>query len=225
MIAGAGGAVLIAVILGLVASSGFPSAAPAETSTVTSVTSITTASTVTATSTAGSSVSSLSGQSHTSETSSTASVTSSTLSTALPSTITMSVTSSTITTSTTLPCGSPGVYCGGVQLTSGSLVVNGNSSVLQVTLTETGNSYIGSATVYVNGTAIGVPPAAEYEPPGNIILNAQPGQQAVLVLTIPNSTISIQSGRTYSVMVYTWEGPPGQRASEGSGQSISITAT
>jgi len=127
-------------------------------------------------------------------------------------------------TSATLPCGSPGVYCGGVQLSSGSLTVNGNSSVLEVTLTETGNSYIGSATVYVNGTVIGVPPASEYEPPGNIILNVQAGEQAVLVLTIPNGVIQVQAGRTYSVLVYTWEGPPGQRASEGNSESINITA-
>jgi len=126
--------------------------------------------------------------------------------------------------SRTLPCGSPGVTCGGVNITSASLTVNGSYSVLRVTVAETGNAYIGSATVYVNGTVIGVPPASEYEPPGNIPLDIQHGQQAVLVLTIPNSTISIYIGMTYSVDVYAWEGPPGQRASAGGPNFINIKA-
>ena len=133
-------------------------------------------------------------------------------------------TTSSVVFSTAPPCGSPGVYCGGSQITSRSLTVHGNYSVLELTLSETGNMYIGSATVYVNGIVIGVPPASEYEPPGNIILNIQPGQQAVLVLTIPNSTLSIQVGRSYSILVYDWEGPPGQRASAGGPVEASVTA-
>jgi len=123
-----------------------------------------------------------------------------------------------------LPCGSPGVYCGGSNITSASLTVNGSYSVLQLTLTELGNMYIGSATVYVNATVIGVPPASEYEPPGNIPLNVTSAQPAVLVLTIPNSTIPIHAGMTYSVMVYCWLGPPGERASSGDQASINIKA-
>jgi len=126
--------------------------------------------------------------------------------------------------SVTLPCGSPGVYCGGFNITSASLTANGSYSVLRVSIQETGNSYIGSATVYVNGTVIGNPPASEYEPPGNIPLDVQPGQQAVLVLTIPNSTITIRSGMTYSVLVYGWEGPQGERASEGDQTTVNIKA-
>ena len=126
--------------------------------------------------------------------------------------------------SRTLPCGSPGVTCGGVNLTSASLTVNGSYSVLQVTVAETGNACIGSATVYVNGTVIGVPPPSGYEPPGNIPLDIQGGQQAVLVLTIPNSTMPIHAGMTYSVVVYAWEGPPGQRASSGGPYTISVKA-
>ena len=137
---------------------------------------------------------------------------------------TMTISDTTTITSKTIPCGSPGVICGGVNITSASLTVNGSYSVLQVTVTETGNAYIGSATVYVNGTVIGVPPSSEYEPPGNIPLDIQGGQQAVLVITIPNSTISIHAGMTYSVVVYAWEGPPGQRASSGGPNTISVKA-
>jgi hypothetical protein len=104
-------------------------------------------------------------------------------------------------------------------------VVNKSEAVLQLTLLEVGNMYIGSATVYVNGTVIGIPPASEYEPPGNILLNVQPGQQTVLVLTISNATIPIQVGRTYSIMVYGWLGPPGERASSGMPEYINVTAT
>jgi hypothetical protein len=127
--------------------------------------------------------------------------------------------------STASPCGSPGVYCGNVQITSANLTVSGSGSVLRVTLLEVGNTYIGSATVYLNGTVIGSPPASEYEPPGNIILNVQPGQQAVLVLTIPGGSLSVQAGRTYSVLVYAWVGSPGGRASSGVSDSVNITAT
>jgi len=127
--------------------------------------------------------------------------------------------------SATSPCGSPGVYCGNVQITSADLTVNRSGSVLHVTLLEVGNTYVGSATVYLNGAVIGIPPASEYEPPGNIILNVQPGQQAVLVLTIPGSSLSVQAGRTYSVLVYAWVGPPGERASSGVSDSVNVTAT
>ena len=135
-----------------------------------------------------------------------------------------SVPNSTGIASTTAPCGSPGVYCGRANITSASLTVNGSYSVLQVTLTEIGNSYIGSATVYVNGTVIGIPPTSEYEPPGNITLNVTSAQPAVLVLTIPNSTVAVHAGMTYSVMVYCWLGPPGERASAGDPASISVKA-
>ncbi len=125
----------------------------------------------------------------------------------------------------TSPCGSQGVYCGDFQIVSGNLTASGSSSVLDVTLKETGNMWIGSATVYVNGTAIGTPPASQYEPPGNIALNVQPGQQTTLVLTIPSLTISVQVGKSYSVLVYAWEGPPGERANAGSPDTMTITAT
>ena len=102
--------------------------------------------------------------------------------------------------------------------------MNGSYSVLQVTLTEIGNSYIGSATVYVNGVVIGIPPTSEYEPPGNIPLNVTSAQPAVLVLTIPNSAVAVHVGMTYSVMVYCWLGPPGERASAGDPASINVKA-
>jgi len=137
---------------------------------------------------------------------------------------TKSITITSSDTSRTLPCGSPGVTCGGVNITSASLTVNVSNSVLRVSLAETGNACIGSATVYVNGTVIGVPPASEYEPPGNIPLDIQGGQQAVLLLTISNSTIPIHTGMTYSVDVYAWEGPPGQRASAGGANYILVKA-
>lgn len=138
-----------------------------------------------------------------------------------------SATSETATSvaSSTLPCGSPGVYCGRVQIVSGNLTVYANSSVLQVTLLEVGNMYIGSATVSLNGTIIGLPAVSIDQHPGNIILNVQPGQQTVLVLTIPNSTISVQVGETYSVTVYPWIGIPGEPANSGVPSIISITAT
>jgi hypothetical protein len=71
-----------------------------------------------------------------------------------------------------------------MQITSGNLTVEENgSSILKVTVLEVGNMYIGSATVYINGTVLGTPPpstevsgTAIYEPPGNIALNVQPGQ-------------------------------------------------
>jgi hypothetical protein len=107
-------------------------------------------------------------------------------------------------------------------------VVNKSEAVLQLTLLEVGSMYIGSATVYINGTVIGIPPASppasEYGPPGNILLNVQPGQQAVLVLTIPNTTIPIQVGRTYSIMVYVWLGVPGEGVSAGMPEYINVTA-
>ena len=135
-----------------------------------------------------------------------------------------SVSNTTSIASRTLPCGSPGVYCGAPNITSASLTVNGSYSILEVTLTEIGNSYIGSATVYVNGTVIGIPPTSEYEPPGNIPLNVTSAQPAVLVLTIPNSTVAVHAGMTYSVMVYCWLGPPGERASAGDQASINVKA-
>jgi len=144
---------------------------------------------------------------------------------ATTSTTTNVTTSTSVGTETrALPCGSPGVYCGRPNITSASLTVNGSYSVLQVTLTEIGNSYIGSATVYVNGTVIGVPPASEYEPPGNIPLNVTSAQPAVLVLTIPSSTVAVHAGMTYSVTVYCWLGPPGERASAGDPASINVKA-
>jgi hypothetical protein len=142
-----------------------------------------------------------------------------------PSSVSISTTSNTTTVaSRTTPCGSPGAYCGRFEITSGSLLVNKSEAVLQVTLLEIGNMYIKSATVYVNGTVIGVPPASEYGPPGNILLNVQPGQQAVLVLSVLNSTIPIQVGRAYSVLVYGWMGLPGE-SNSGMPESINITAT
>lgn len=97
--------------------------------------------------------------------------------------------------------------------------------MLQFTLTEIGNEYIGSATVYVNGTVIGTPPASQYEPPGNIMLNVQPDQSTVLVLIIPSSTISVNVGLTYSLMVYAWLGVLGQPANSGFPISANVTAT
>ena len=138
-----------------------------------------------------------------------------------------SVSNTTSIASRTLPCGSPEVYCGRANLTSAGLTVNGSYSVLQVTLTEIGNMYIGSATVSVNGSIIGLPPAStafEYGPPGNIPLNVTSAQPAVLVLTIPNSTVAVHAGMTYSVMVYCWLGPPGQRANSGDPASINVKA-
>ena len=140
-------------------------------------------------------------------------------------TLTTSASNSQSSTSTAPPCGSPGACGGSITLSSGRLTVDGDSSELQVTLAEVGNSYVGSATVYIDGTVIGVPPASEYEPPGNIALNVQPGQDVILALTIPSSTISIQQGKTYSVLVYSWLGSLGQRASAGLPASINITAT
>jgi hypothetical protein len=113
-----------------------------------------------------------------------------------------------------------------MQIISGDLTVEGNgSSVLKVTISEVGNMYIGSATVYVNGTAIGSPPASMDQPPGNIVLNVQPGQQTTLVLVIPNGTIPIQPGRIYSVIVYAWLGAPGGPAHGGGPDTIEIIAT
>jgi hypothetical protein len=140
---------------------------------------------------------------------------------------TTTVSSTTSIASRTLPCGSPEVYCGRINITTASLTVNGSNSVLEVTIAEVGNMHIGSATVSVNGTVIGVPPASpafEYGPPGNIPLNVTTGQQAVLVLTIPNSTIPVHIGMTYSVLVYGWLGPPGQPANDGDPASINVKA-
>lgn len=138
--------------------------------------------------------------------------------------LTTSVNASTATmTSATAPCGSPGVYCGRPELSSASITVQGNYSVLQTTLSDVGNDYIGSVTIYVNGTVIGVPPASQFAP-GNIIVNIQPGQNGVIVLTIPESVIRVQVGKAYEIMAYDWEGPPGQRASAGNSATIIVTA-
>ncbi|MGA2875534.1 MAG: hypothetical protein ABSE82_08350, partial [Nitrososphaerales archaeon] len=135
-----------------------------------------------------------------------------------------SLSSTTVASSATLPCGSPGVYCGRASITSANLTVGNGSSTLQITLAEIGNMYIGSATVYVNGTVIGTPPASQYQPPGNIMLNVQANQSATLVLVIPTSTIAIHVGVTYTVLVYAWLGPPGQRASSGLPALANVTA-
>ena len=138
-------------------------------------------------------------------------------------------TESTSIASRALPCGSQGVYCGRPEIQSATLATNGSASVLQIKLAEVGNDYIGSAIVYVNGSVIGVPPsnqsgAGQYGPPGNIILNVTSGNPAVLVLVIPNSTISVHAGATYSVMVYGWLGPPGQAASAGDSATVNVKA-
>lgn len=136
-----------------------------------------------------------------------------------------SLSSTTVASSTSgAPCGSPGAYCGSASITSVNLTVGNGSSTLQITLAEIGNMYIGSATVYVNGTVIGTPPASQYQPPGNIILNIQADQPAVLVLVIPTSTIAIHVGAIYSVLVYAWLGPPGQRANSGLPAPANVTA-
>lgn len=138
---------------------------------------------------------------------------------------TTNVNQTAVSSSTTGSCGSPGVYCGNASITSLSLKVGSNSSTLQFTLAEIGNEYIGSATVYVNGTVIGTPPTSEYAPPGNIMLNVTANQSTVLVLVIPASTISIQAGLSYSVMAYIWLGVPGQPADSGLATTSSVTAS
>lgn len=125
-------------------------------------------------------------------------------------------------TGITESCGSPGVYCGNIQLSSGSIMENGSTGTLKVTLAEVGNEYIKSAAVYVNGTVLGIPPASQGA--GNIGLDVQPGQSTVLSLTIPNSTIPIQVGRTYSVVVRAWLSPPGGGPTGDMGASLNITA-
>ena len=138
---------------------------------------------------------------------------------------TTAVSSSSVVSSVTAPCGSSGVYCGSASIRSVSLTVGSNISTLEITLAEIGNDYIGSATVYLNGTVIGAQPASEYQPPGNIILNIQANQTATLVLVIPTSSIAIRVGMTYPVLVYAWLGPPGQRASSGLPALANVTAS
>jgi hypothetical protein len=131
----------------------------------------------------------------------------------------------TAVSSATSPCGSPGVYCGAVAIVWANLTVNGNQSILEIDIQEIGSDYIGSATVYLNGTVIGVPPASEYSPPGNNLLNIQPNRTGILRLVIPQNTNPIQDGMTYPVLVYIWLGPPGQRASSGDSAMENVTAT
>ena len=126
--------------------------------------------------------------------------------------------------SRTLPCGSPGVFCGAVSIAWANLTVSGNESTLEVGLTEIGNMYIGSATVYVNGTVLGSPPADEYAPPGNIMLDIQSNQTGTINLVIPQSLIQIQAGTIYPIVVYAWLGPPGERASSGDSAMANVTA-
>jgi len=128
------------------------------------------------------------------------------------------------TVASTEPCSAPGVYCGTFQITSGSLTVNGSSSVLQLTLLETGSESMTSATVYINGTVVGAHPTPASEPPGNIAISLVPKQQKVLTLTIPSSTIPILAGRTYTVLVYAWEEQFG-RAADSSQETVNIAAT
>jgi len=140
--------------------------------------------------------------------------------------ITMEASANTVSSSvdsSTPPCSAPDVYCGTFQIMSGNLTANGDGSLLDLTLLETGNVYMSSATVYINGTVIGIPPAFAYEPPGNIGINLAPKQQTVLGLAVPNSTISIQAGSTYTVMVDAWVGSPG-KASTSSQETINIAA-
>lgn len=126
--------------------------------------------------------------------------------------------------SSTAPCGSSGAFCGGASIKSANLTVNGNTSTLEITLAEVGNDYIGSATVYVNGTVIGTPPSSEYQPPGNIILNIQPNESTVLVLVIQSSTLQIHVGVTYPILVYTWLGMPDGQANSGLPEIVNVTA-
>jgi hypothetical protein len=134
------------------------------------------------------------------------------------------ITNKSSSSSATRPCGSSGVYCGTVLIAWANLTVSGNESTLEVGVTEVGNMYIGSATVYVNGTVIGTPPASEYAPPGNIMLDIQSNQTGTIHLVIAQSLINIQAGMNYSILVYAWLGPPGERASSGDSAMANVTA-
>ena len=144
---------------------------------------------------------------------------------AITTTVVQNLSQATAVSSATTPCGSPGVYCGAVAIAWANLTISGNQSVLDVGVKEIGNDYIGSATVYLNGTVIGVPPASNYSPPGNILLNIQANQTGTLRLVIPQSAIPVQVGMIYPVLVYVWLGPPGQRASSGNSATVNVTAT
>ena len=108
---------------------------------------------------------------------------------------------------TTLPCSAPDVYCGTFEISSANLTAEGNHSVLNITLLESGSVYMSSATAYINGTIIGTPVSISKQP-GNIAVSLVPKQQTTLSITIPSTTMQVQGGGAYNITVYAWVGTP-----------------
>jgi len=115
---------------------------------------------------------------------------------------------------TTQPCGSPGVICGGSKVVSDSLVAyaNGSSALtlkvqnvghgnlitsLQVALNNTGNTVVGSADTDLK--------------PGNLT--------TVSFLITPNK-IQVSPGKTYTFELDAWDG-----ATEDSGSIFTVVAS
>ena len=141
------------------------------------------------------------------------------------SVITSTVSSTIATSSSTVTSGSSSASYGSFSITEVSLSTGNNSSTLDITLQAIGSVYIGSATISVNNTIIGTPPASMSQPPGNIMLDIQPNQSSTIVLVIPDSTIPIYHGMTCYVLVYAWLGTPGGPTDTGQVRPASVSAT
>ena len=107
--------------------------------------------------------------------------------------------------SRTLPCGSPGVYCGSFTLSNASLTLNGNETTSQFVLTNTGNELIANETVYLFS---GSHPLNETLPTTyiferSITVRLGPGERSQVLIDASGISRQIVPGATYTIVVYT----------------------
>jgi len=115
---------------------------------------------------------------------------------------------------TTQPCGSPGVICGGSKIVTDSLValVNG-SSTLTLTVQNTGyGNLITSLQVSLNNTNNTVVGSAE--------THLKPGNQTTVRYLFAPVEIKVSPGKTYTFFLNAWDG-----ASEDSSTLFRVVAS
>jgi len=116
--------------------------------------------------------------------------------------------------SRTLPCGSPGVICGGSKVVSDSLVTYMNgSSALTMTVQNVGyGNLITSLQVTVNNTSKTVV--------GTASTHLKPGNQTTVSFLLTPNEIQVSPGKTYTFVLDAWDG-----ASEDSGSIFTVIAS
>jgi len=102
---------------------------------------------------------------------------------------------------TTEPCGSPGVICGGSKIINDSLVINEDgSSMLTLTVQNTGyGNLITSLQVSLNNTSETVLGSAD--------TRMRPGNQTAVGFFLSPDQIQVTPGRTYTFVLNAWDGP------------------